>query len=487
MKKKLIINFEDKNYDVLIKSKDENTIEISLSSEEMLKFSADVPLKDIYQKFRAFDGYNMKEIFAVIKDLKDDDFNLMKESDKYIFDIKLKVLKKEKHLKIDLNENKQTGNDIMKELLEQLKQKQERSKKLEEEISELKLEIEKEESNEKKLNEQINFRVNSSLKYLDLDILKEHKTLIDYNDSNQISTLTVLKDGRIAFGEKLLDTAKDRKYPSGIHIYNGENYSELIFMEDIGPEFIELKEKDHLLAKEGVSNLLIIKLNDRSFDKLQTISTTNELCGPMVQLANGNLAFVHKKTISIYKKEENQYNLDHQIPLPDSEKYNSKILCELNPNEIMYDIKKYFYDKTQIYIKFYDTVKKTIKKELSLDEGDINIARKISKDYFAISCSNTLSLIENKTGKLVKRFQTTDKNYIFSYLCFINPKLYLISYKSEKGDNRLVKSYLDSNSDIRAEQCINKVYGGISKMDVLRNGKIIYVNSKGNALIVLTN
>ena len=94
MKKKLIINFEDKNYDVLIKSKDGNTIEISLSSEEMLKFSADVPLKDIYQKFRAFDGYNMKEIFAVIKDLKDDDFNLMKESDKYIFDIKLKVLKK---------------------------------------------------------------------------------------------------------------------------------------------------------------------------------------------------------------------------------------------------------------------------------------------------------------------------------------------------------------------------------------------------------
>ena len=98
-----------------------------------------------------------------------------------------------------------------------------------------------------------------------------------------------------------------------------------------------------------------------------------------------------------------------------------------------------------------------------------------------------LRKLENKTGKLVKRFQTTDKNYIFSYLCFINPKLYLISYKSEKGDNRLVKSYLDSNSDIRAEQCINKVYGGISKMDVLRNGKIIYVNSKGNALIVLTN
>ena len=487
MKKKLIINFEDKNYDVLIKSKDENTIEISLSSEEMLKFSADVPLKDIYQKFRAFDGYNMKEIFAVIKDLKDDDFNLMKESDKYIFDIKIKVLKKEKHLKIDLNENKQTGNDIMKELLEQLKQKQERSKKLEEEIRELKLEIEKEESNEKKLNEQINFRVNSSLKYLDLDILKEHKTLIDYNDSNQISTLTVLKDGRIAFGEKLLDTAKDRKYPTGIHIYNGDSYSELIFMEDIGPEFIELKEKDHLLAKEGVSNLLIIKLNDRSFDKLQTISTTNQICGPMVELANGNLAFVENKKISIYKKENEQYNLYHQIPLPPN--YNSRILSELNLNEIIYDIKKDLdYDnKFFIYIKFYDTVKKTVRKDLYLDEVAINLGKKISKDYFAISCNNKLYLIDNKNGKREKTFEISDNNCIFNYLCFINPKLYLISYKNEKGDNRLVKSFLDNYSNLRSEQFINNVYGGISKMEVLKNGKLIYVNSKGNALIILTN
>ena len=486
MKKKLIINFEDKNYDVLIKSKDENTIQISLSAEEILKFSADVPLTDIYQKVRAFDGYNLKEIFAVLNDLKNDDFNFMKESDKYIFDIKIKVLKKEKHLKIDLNENKQSGNDIIKELLEKLKQKQERSKKLKEEISELKLEIEKEEAEENKLNEKSNFRVNSSLRNLDLEKLKEHKTLIDYNNSNQISTLTVLADGRIALGEKLLESAKDRKYPTGIHIFSGENFSELIFMEDIGPEFIELK-KDHLLAKEGTLNLLIIKLNDRSFDKLKTISTTNELCGPMVQLANGNLAFVENTKISIYKKESDEYNLDHQIPLPP--KYNSRILAELNLNEIIYDIRKYFNEDKQysVYIKFYDTVNKTIKKDLYLDEGDINIAKKISKDYFAISCINSLSLIDNKSGKRVNIFQTSDVNYIFNCLCFINPNLYLISYKNEIGESRIVKSYLDTNSVLRSEQFIDNVYGGISKMDVLKNGKLIYVNSKGNALIVLTN
>ena len=220
---------------------------------------------------------------------------------------------------------------------------------------------------------------------------------------------------------------------------------------------------------------------------MKTISTTNELCGPMVQLANGNLAFVENTKISIYKKESDEYNLDHQIPLPP--KYNSRILAELNLNEIIYDIRKYFNEDKQysVYIKFYDTVNKTIKKDLYLDEGDINIAKKISKDYFAISCINSLSLIDNKSGKRVNIFQTSDVNYIFNCLCFINPNLYLISYKNEIGESRIVKSYLDTNSVLRSEQFIDNVYGGISKMDVLKNGKLIYVNSKGNALIVLTN
>ena len=45
----------------------------------------------------------MEEIFAVMKDLLDEKFNLTKESDKLKLDIKFPVMKKEKHLIILLN------------------------------------------------------------------------------------------------------------------------------------------------------------------------------------------------------------------------------------------------------------------------------------------------------------------------------------------------------------------------------------------------
>ena len=63
----------------------------------------------------------MEEIFSVMEDISKEKFNLIKESDKLKLDISFPILKKEKHLLINLKEVIETSSDIIKRLKKKAK------------------------------------------------------------------------------------------------------------------------------------------------------------------------------------------------------------------------------------------------------------------------------------------------------------------------------------------------------------------------------
>ena len=139
MKKEIPIKFEDKNYLCKVESTDSNLIHIELSEDLFPKYQGTLAVKVIYEQIRAFRGYTMEEIFSVMKDICQEKFNLIKKSDKLELDITFTVMKKEKHLLINLNEVFESNSDIIKRLMEISKNQEDRIKALEKGINELKI------------------------------------------------------------------------------------------------------------------------------------------------------------------------------------------------------------------------------------------------------------------------------------------------------------------------------------------------------------
>lgn len=106
-----------------------------------MKFKGSLNLKNIYDRIDAFDDYTMKENFAVMKDIPEEKFNLTKESDKLKLEIKFTVMKKEKHLIIELNPVSQSTDSIIQCLMKKNKNNEERLIALEKKRNELKNKI----------------------------------------------------------------------------------------------------------------------------------------------------------------------------------------------------------------------------------------------------------------------------------------------------------------------------------------------------------
>ena len=85
-----------------------------------MKFKGSLNLKNIYDRIHAFDDYTMEENFAVMKDIPEEKFNLTKESDKLKLEIKFTVMKKEKHLIIELNPVSQSTDSIIQCLMKKI-------------------------------------------------------------------------------------------------------------------------------------------------------------------------------------------------------------------------------------------------------------------------------------------------------------------------------------------------------------------------------
>ena len=192
MKKEIPIKFEDKNYLCKLESTDSNLINIELSQDLILKYNGTIFIKDICGQISAFSGYSMEEIFSAMKDISQEQFNLIKKSDKLELDIAFKVMKKEKHLFIKLNEVHETRADIIKHLMEIIKNQKERIKALEKGINELK--IKKENKTENKIEDMQNNDPNA----IDISKYIYEKEIEGVNSG--ANSLLILQDGRISLG-----------------------------------------------------------------------------------------------------------------------------------------------------------------------------------------------------------------------------------------------------------------------------------------------
>ena len=138
MKKEIKFSFEEHNYQCLLEAKDKEIIKIEIIEAEIPKFNQQLSLKEIYEQIRAFKEYSMEEFFSALDELTKDNISLEKSSDKYYLDFAFKILKKEKHLKIEIKELSISKEDIIQNLTKKIFNNKKRIENLINEIEKLK-------------------------------------------------------------------------------------------------------------------------------------------------------------------------------------------------------------------------------------------------------------------------------------------------------------------------------------------------------------
>lgn len=147
--------------------KDKNNLDIYLLNNCIIKYKGNIHISNIEYNLGIKD-FNINDIFDEIFLLNKNKFNIKKESDKYELKIEFTILSKKRYLIIDLNEIKDDKNDmkIINELKEELKNKENKIKFLEEELNKYKKIINdnfNNEINDKKKEIQLNNNDNNSI------------------------------------------------------------------------------------------------------------------------------------------------------------------------------------------------------------------------------------------------------------------------------------------------------------------------------------
>ena len=138
MKKEINFSFEEHNYECILEAKDKENIKILIKEDNLPKFGKTLNLNEIYEQIRAFKEYSMEEFFSALDELAKDNITMSESSDKYFLDFAFKVLKKERHLKFEVNEISTSKEEIIQDLLKRCLNNKKRIENLEKEIDKLK-------------------------------------------------------------------------------------------------------------------------------------------------------------------------------------------------------------------------------------------------------------------------------------------------------------------------------------------------------------
>ena len=516
-----LIHFENEKYECKIESTDKQNINVNIENNGLLKFKGSISLKEIYSKVSLLKGFSMEELFSVINDLKEENFKIVKESDKFIFDITFKVLKKEKHLQITIKEVSESTNDMTKNLLidnqknnqkitehensikenkQNNKKNKDRNKEREdmngeeddEEDEEDEDEEDREDKNDKdddskepenKKEIEDNFDLNVNIKDFSLRDLKYDKTIFKYESSTKFSTLIILKDGRIAVGRSLIPSLKEWPYPTAISIFDKDNFKEIISMKGLGPEFIELRN-ENLLTHKAQLKVHIIKLNNSSFDILQTLDFDNKIFPKLVELANGVLSIIDNsnKKILFFKKENNTYIFDYDFNL----KSESRINLEGNKNEVIYSQQKKGKKKFTLEFFNYETKKEDDYYINNVVIDELGLVQKVTKNLFAIAKKNEIDFYDYR--EKCSKFYTSIKDAEgIQGICSVNEKDILLSFKLSEPEvlSRVSLHSIDEEVEEGKEDylkfldCIPFIDGKIVNLAVTKDGNLICCNTDG--------
>ena len=404
---------------------------LSVCLNNSTKFEGYIHVSKIQNQIATFIDYNIDEIFQEINLLDNDSFSLMKEQESYILKIKFVIVRKEKYLMIDLEENKNINNskeDLISELKEIIKNKDEEIVKKDEKIKileeKLREFIKDENNSETKTNDSVNKNFDIKLKEHPIHELTFHK---DY-----VNCLILLNDGRMVSGSK----------DKSIIIYNKNTYKpDLIIKEHTGEVNFLIQLSSGILASCSNDNTIkLYNINGNNYNVVQTLSNHTNYVYKLIELKNKQLVSCSTdNTIIFYFKENNEYKEDYRITTNGA----CSFVIQTKNNEICYS------EATNNYICFFDILeRKSIKTLENINKQNNSYAKicMISEDILLIGGQNKISLINVIQHNLIRVIKAPGSSWISAFCQLDKNTLltgdysYSISQWRIEGDNLIFVS-----------------------------------------------
>ena len=360
-------------------------------SDNTLLHQGDIHVNRIRAQIYAFTDVRIGEIFDEINKLENDKFNLLKEQKK--LQIEFTILDRKKYITICLNDDISNNDYIrtIKELKEQIKDKNNRIKIYEEIFSK-----QKKIKGLKGLKGILGDSANS--------IFKNPKHVLQYH-TEPIFCTAVLKDGRIATG------SKDKE----IIVFNNKTFKpDLTIKEHNGVvvNMIELSTGELASCSED-KTIKIYDVGLKTYRVIQTLKDHTGWVSKIIELKNKQLVSCSKdKTLIFYNrdpKNNSKFKKDYSIT---TNGWNGPVI-QTKDNEICY------YESNEDTICFYDFIKKKTNKTMSnITVTAFNSLLMLTKELLLICRYNKITVMNVYTYNIVRSIDVPDSDWISSVIRF---------------------------------------------------------------------
>ena len=428
------INYEDKKYICKIQTLEE-LINVHIFLDNELKYNGNIFLEKIQVQIKAFFDYELSEIFDEINQLKENNFSIVKESNKLKLKIKFMILRRKKYLFIDLND------DLIKYYTNIIKEKDTKITELNEKGTEQLKSTVKKDNIISELNEKINvlenqLKNNNIKSKLTKDETQESKNDNLSNDFNiklknpihtlnfhtdYVYCLTVLNDGRLVSG-------------SGDHsiiIYNKTTYQ---------PDLIIKEHKDTVRCITQLSSgilatcsydktIKLFNIKGNNYEIIQNLNYHTDYVTKIIELKNKYLASCsYDKSIIFYYKDNSKYKKDFQT-LTNGPLYS---IAQIKENEICFT--EYINKNNAIH--FFDLNERKIVATISnISKSNLSSLIMISKDLAIICGENKISIINVNQYKLIREIKVHNSSWIKG-VCMLNKTTLLTG-----DDNAVIRQW----------------------------------------------
>ena len=359
-------------------------------SDNTLLHQGDIHVNRIRAQIYAFTDVRIGEIFDEINKLENDKFNLLKEQKK--LQIEFTILDRKKYITICLNDDISNNDYIrtIKELKEQIKDKNNRIKIYEEIFSK-----QKKIKGLKGLKGILGDSANS--------IFKNPKHVLQYH-TEPIFCTAVLKDGRIATG------SKDKE----IIVFNNKTFKPDLTIKEHNGVVVNMIELStgYLASCSEDKTIKIYDVGLKTYKVIQTLKDHTGWVSKIIELNNKQLVSCSKdKTLIFYNKDKDgiKYKKDFSIT---TNGWNGPVI-QTKDNEICY------YESNEDTICFYDFIKKKTNKTMSnITVTAFNSLLMLTKELLLICRYNKITIMNVYTYNIVRSIDVPDSDWISSVIRF---------------------------------------------------------------------
>ena len=424
----------------LEKKLENDSINFYLSSNSFKDFKGSLSLEDIISKIPAFEDYNIQEALDIINEVKPDKYTLIEESGKFSLNITMIILKKEKKLKINLEEIQKSKEQIISDLeitkienslkIKKLKEKYnklfEECKQLQDKKEDLVKNLEGKAKSKKKdttRREEPKELYEEDENYKEF-MIEDKNVIFELTTPNNIAKgLTVLKDGRLVLGAN-----------NEIIVFSPETFKIALKIkeEDIEVDNLIGLSTGKLLSLEKKQNFKIYNIKENGYEIIQN----EKLDAPVnciKEMENKSICITYNKTIATFNLKEDDFTYNKKIDITSNliEYYG---FAEINFNQICVSTK---FERRE-FLSFYQL---NLMEPYAVTKGIplTSFGDKLNKDLLYFYKNNCIYLIGTTNYKLVAKFELEKKadgspNDILS-LCLLTSYRILIS----DSENNLIQ------------------------------------------------